>query len=285
MARGLYTTLVHSKAELTDGRRPLMELSEEAKEILDPDLVPGMGILVEDEDKGLRCPVRGCGGWYHVLSSHLTQTHADIGGADRVREVLSLHPRAGLVSQQYSAKMIAVGRPQNLPKYRRGVVVASGAVRRKAGKSRSLAARTVGVRNLRNSCEAQMIHRLLDLESQVGRHPSKRDSLALDPKLVGLARRIYGGWDAFKALAGLSTYTPEEGRISPRIGRVVDKEAVTECFGEFYKAHGRFPTTRETHATSVFPLVPSYLTIRRVFGRASWKEIVAEIADGLEVKV
>jgi hypothetical protein len=74
----MYTTLVRAKATIRgEEAPPLTALTEHALKICDPDFVPGMGILEEDAERGLRCPLRGCGKWYHELGKHLESHDSD----------------------------------------------------------------------------------------------------------------------------------------------------------------------------------------------------------------
>lgn len=114
----LYTSLVRAKQELNGGVPPLTPLTEEAKKYMDPDLVPGMGILNEDDDKGLQCPVEGCGKWYSRLDAHLrshvddldVQENGDRWGdttqamvSRKFKRLLSIDPSASLCSHKHIA--------------------------------------------------------------------------------------------------------------------------------------------------------------------------------------
>src|SRR5690606_35849901 len=82
---GLYTSLSRAKAEINNGELPPMEpLGDKERRLINPKFLinGGKGGIVKHPTKGLRCPVRGCGRWYHHRGRHGGKSHPEIGGAD-----------------------------------------------------------------------------------------------------------------------------------------------------------------------------------------------------------
>jgi hypothetical protein len=95
----MYSTLSRAKQAMNGGDvPPLTPLTRAALKHIDPEFAPGMGVLVEDADKGFRCPVRGCGRYFQKLSVHLDGAHKDIGGSWGVRDLLSLDPHQSMTA-------------------------------------------------------------------------------------------------------------------------------------------------------------------------------------------
>ena len=109
----LYTSLTNLKREMNGGRMPPMTpIPERALAVIDPALTPGLGALEEDPEKGLRCPVRGCGKWAHALSSHITSAHRNIGGVRGFKRMMSIPRTAALLSRREKARR-SEDRPQH----------------------------------------------------------------------------------------------------------------------------------------------------------------------------
>lgn len=270
----LYTSLTQLKMAMNGGQMPPMTpLTDYARKYLDPEFTIGMGAVVEDEVKGLRCPMRGCGGWYHNLSRHAVAKHRGVGGAKGIRALLSIPHTAPLmsaslraISREGALRQSAQGRNtglSHLPKHR-----SLARNRKKLGQSRTAAARTVGVKNLRDQCEAQLKHRLIDLHHKLGRSPSRADaSKHLGNAFVVAAERTFGTWNSLKSQCGLEVavhgYTPDQ---------------VTEAIAAYYRIHGHLPSAETAQKRDKMPLFPHYTTVLRAFGLKGWPEAMAHVA-------
>lgn len=278
----LYTSLVRAKQALNGGTLPPMTpVPENVHHFIDPDLTPGLGALEEDVDLGLRCPVRGCGEWFGRLRRHLNAVHADIGGASAVLRALSIPDTASLDSRQVRRNLKRAARTPS----RRDISLAnlarvnklSSESRRKAGRRQSRNKTTVGVRNLRNTCEAQLAHRIIDMSHKVGRTPSYKEAMVLDQQALTAAISTYGTWNAALAAVGLKT------RRHPRAPQY-DKEQVLTILREYYSQNGVLPSQDDIRHQRRTPLLPAAKTILRAMGTKSWPEAMRLAARALNVK-
>lgn len=270
----LYTSLVHAKLTLNGGElRAMTPLPERYHDIIDPAFTIGLGALREVEGKGLQCPVRGCGVWRHRLDSHM-KLHRDIGGSARIKEILSIPEQAGLVSCEFSEKASATTKA-TIANDTNGLIAPSGRQRpgargrftdrRKSGRTHTRRAKTTGSRNLRNSCEAQIAHRLLDIANKVGRSPSKAEADHYDPGLSKACERVYGSWNAAKIVVGLEVI--KTGPLNR-----FDREAVLDLLSAYYDKTGTLPSYRQCRRRDTHPLLPSVDTItRHLSDNRSWK--------------
>jgi hypothetical protein len=274
----LYTSLTRLKMEMNDGVLPPMTpLPASAREYLDPTLTIGMGALQADTVRGLRCPVRGCGHWFHNLTHHLNRQHSAIGGADAVMAVLGIPSTARLVSPALSAKYSEACRRRNAlhgNPMGRGVGALKQA-RAKAGPSRSKAAASIGGRNLRDRCEAQVAHKLIDLEHKIGRSPAIADAeRAYGRGFVSEVIKVWGSWNSCKAQCGLAVVTHGHTRLD-----------IYTALNEFHRIHGRLPTSTEVGSGSEsVPLIPRYETILKALGVASYPVAMQMVADALAIE-
>lgn len=279
----LYTTLVRAKQELNGGVLPAMTpIPENAQNIIDPAFTPGLGALEEHPEKGLRCPVRGCGKWTHRLGDHLGKKHGDIGGARAVKYALSIPMGAPLASSRYrdgcrsrTRRLIDTGvtrPPMRTPAWNDPVARAANA--RRAGRNGT---GTVGFRNLRNSCAAQLIQRLLAVRDRIGRTPSAREATQHDGTLVKLAQNLYGSWNGLVAAAGLV------GRPTGNRDRAADRAHVLVMLREWCAVHGSLPTRRQVATPTSAPLLPSYKAVLRAFECESYPEAMRRAAALLNI--
>lgn len=261
----LYTSLTQLKMALNDGTMPPMTpLTDEAKKYIDPDLTIGMGALQEDPEKGLRCPVRGCGKYVHLLGAHLSSTHRAIGGASAVRNILSIQPTAGLISTAMRRKLAAVLRktreagkiatPKALPTIEQRVVMEK---RRKQSLS------TIGSKNLRDTCDAQLPNRLRLHAARLGRTPRSKE---VEPQLRKAVEKVYGSWNNALAAADLAINR-----------RLWSHDDVISCFEQWVIRHGRMPTWDESKYPSVTPVLPTPETTARALGVSSWSVATSHI--------
>lgn len=279
----LYTSLVRAKQELNGGTLPAMTpVPERVHHIIDPDLTVGMGALTEDPDKGLQCPVRGCGRWLVNLRQHLNGSHADVGGAKGVLRALSipenvpLKPRAAREKQaEVMRRNIDTGKIDPMEGVRLSAEKRSAYYKRGRRTKRA----TTGTRNLTNTCEAQIAQRILLVAEKVGRSPSMKEAVALDPPLRSAAIRVYGSWNAAKAAVGLKTYDGSGGKASAGWG--YGRSDVLEMLGEFYRAHGRLPTVSEGRSPTRTPVIPSRPTIIKHLKADSWRDAMDKVETAL----
>lgn len=283
----LYTSLVRAKQELNGGVLPAMTpIPEKLHAIIDPAFTIGMGALKEDPEKGLQCPVRGCGEYKHVLSYHLNTKHAGIGGVVGVKRALSIPATARLVSAMESARRSdRYSSVVPSPHARTAMMRESKAPRGYQAAPRAPLPHsrgTVGYKNFRNTCEAQVGQRILTLRDRVGRVPSAREAEALDPGLEGAAREIYGTWNA--ALAALELRTRARGFSRGRFrSESWGKAAICEAMRAWYERHGSLPTVRQAETPSLAPLIPTHETVLRYFG-PTWAESMRAVALRLGIK-
>jgi len=270
-----YTTIVRAKQELNDGRLPpMLPIPAKARRIIDPAFTPGLGALEEDPEKGLRCPVRGCGVYRHRLVGHLESAHRAVGGARAVRVTLSIPDTAILVSRwarsraSETAKKIGKHVPAR-ETWRQGYRKGGGG---KRGPIK--AARTAGWKNMRNSCAAQVAHRIIDVRNQIGRTPTQREATLVDhggSHLVYAAKLLYGTWNAALATCGLR----------PRMMRGWELGTVLDCLEAWRAAHrGRLPSKASCGMASI-PMLPSWKVIRARLGGRNWRETMQIAATAL----
>lgn len=287
MKADLYTSLVRAKQELNGGTLPAMTpVPENVQHFIDPGLTPGLGALEEDVDLGLRCPVRGCGQWFTRLRHHLNTAHTDLGGAASVLRALSIPESVGLDTQVFKARLQQRALEhrhhsvRNLRLARMRLQSKGTAWRASAARRASRSRVTVGCRNLRNTCEAQIAHRIVDLHNKLGRSPSVLEARALDgPQLTSAATRMYGSWNA--ALAAVGLKTRRHGGRNPRY----DRDSALLMLREFLLYHGRMPTQREAQGPKEVPLIPAGKVLIKLFRRdaESWGSMMERLRKSIDV--
>lgn len=267
-----YTTLEHLKRSLNNGELPVMTpLSEKAKRLIDQRFVLGDGGLQEDVRRGLRCPAKGCGGYFHNLAKHWASKHGKtIGPTATLREVLSLKPATPLWSSTFRSKMADVQSPQLKSRVR---ALAAAAPRKqdpgfvaKRMEARRASTNSMEARNLRNSCDAQMRKRYNDCRDRLGREPTMRD---FDRSFEYAVARHYGSINAFRAAIG----------VAPVYGKpFIPEDDVVASFDAWRKAHGRLPTIAEAAMVDRTPYLPSVPKVFRTFGVKSWPVAMSHVA-------
>lgn len=273
----LYTSLVRAKQELNGGVLPAMTpIPEKLHAIIDPAFTIGMGALMEDPEKGLRCPVRGCGKWKRNLTTHANALHADIGGAAGIKKALSIPHNAAMVSSGFRESLSVHARRLrattafgSAPPSRARLLHAQ----RTCNRNRS----TVGMRNLRNRCEAQMVQRMLAVRDRIGRTPSSTEVAAFDKDLYQAARYVYGSWAGAMAAFGLKAVP--NGRPPWADG----KDRVLESLRCWYDEHGALPTSKSSRYQTQTPLLPSTGTILKYLSTESWSVAMARATTALGI--
>lgn len=257
----LYTSLTLIKQSLNGGELPPMTpLTDQAKKLIDPDFVEGMGGLVEDPEKGLRCPVKGCGKWVHSLATHWRYSHGKtVGPVGVLREALSIPKSVSLLS--------ARARENHRRAPQRGVARDPRMRSQGFPPVRVGSPATMMERNLKNTCDAQMAARYAALTAKFGRDPGFGDVMREDSKLVRAAAKFYGSWGAFKAAMG----------DRERRNGMTGDEAVA-CLKAWYDVHGRLPTLFEIDNPTELPLLPESRKILRAFRAKSWAKAMSHTA-------
>lgn len=225
----LYTSLTRLKMAMNGGQLPPMTpLTEDAKKYIDPALTIGMGALIEDEKKGLRCPVRGCGQYHHHLSIHATQMHKTMGGARGLREALSMPRSIPLMSARARAEWRRT-HPTTHIRPSPGAATPKGYDQRKASASVSQSRMSVNARNLKDRCDGQLTAKIVDLDRSLGREATGGDMERVHGEaIVHYIRRVYGSWQQFRTMAGLRA-SPKRGRFS---GTPRQKNYCSKCGNE-----------------------------------------------------
>lgn len=275
----LFTSLTQLKQELSNGRGvPMTPVSASATTFIDPDSVPGHGALTEDEDRGLKCPIRGCGVWSHSLAVHLNYRHKNVGGAKAVREALGIPPSVGLLSSRQHARLRQIklemyGAHPELRERR-----ASTARRGQRGgdhlaRGAKIAATKLSgtVANLRDRCEAQLSHKIIDLHNKLGRSPSLKEfKEEYGGAVADAVARTFGSWNAAKERCGLEVY---QRGCSPKMRYTFD--AILEMLKAWHEMHGKMPSSLDAQMPTRVPLIPGYSAIRDAFQNADWNECMA----------
>ena len=257
----LYTNLVMVKTALNDGHLPPMTpVPEKIQHIINPEFVPGLGALHEDE-RGLQCPV--CVVWMHKLGHHISRTHSDKGGLEGIKRMMGMPTSVTLTSVSAKEAARTAALRVGIGKWVKGRPIKKG--RRKGRRKRA----SMSERNFRNTCHAQIGHRLWDLRNKLGRSPTITEANALDQGLGGACVMIYGTWNAGKAIHGLDSV--------PRGRPASSREAVLASLSAWVKVHGRLPGSMEV-SKKLLPILPVYATILKHFKADSWKEAMRKAA-------
>lgn len=292
----LYTTMTGFKmaARNRSGQSPSMTpLTREARAVLDASRVDGMGGLKEDAADGLYCPVFGCTHRSHLLKRHADRHHKDLGGAAGLKRLLDIPSSAALISvarrEILSARLRAAESsrsPEEREQRRRNLSTGrTPASRAKAAKARSDEAGTMGVRNLRVRCDAQMRDALVGLQVKLGRAPTEREA-ECDPDVgagfVWKMKDLYGSFAAALAQFGLDITVT--GRRRPALMRRFTMAAVVESLSAYYERHGDLPTQKHAKAPTHGPLIPSRSTILKCLGTFDWDEAMRRVASILDIR-
>lgn len=278
----LYTSLVRLKQAMNGGALPPMTpVPESVHHLIDPAFVPGLGALAEDPEKGLRCPVRGCGEWLQSLGQHAAWKHKDIGGANGIRDALSIPRTAPLVSQTTRSRLVAANARQAAEGKRRTLQgqpehLRSSRSRAKRTAANRAAKNTVGFLNLLDSCEAQTANKLIDLQNSLGRSPSKKDAVTvLGPYLIHRIVRVFGSWNSAKAQLGLE--------VMQRYRRYTVDE-VLAMLQAYYDVHGRLPSAHAVSRRRTDPVLPRRKPMMRALDEPTWYDCMRKAARMLGIR-
>lgn len=194
----LYTSLTRLKMAMNgQALPPMTALTVRARGLLDPSFTPGMGALeARKSDGALRCPIRGCGQYYHYLTAHLS---AHKVSARVLRDVLGIPQSAGLVSERVKSEKRSRHIPTGKPH--------TSETRRRAQARRQKTLKSSMMRNLQDACDEQLRGKLLALTQKLGRAPTVRQMVAEYGKgLRWRIERIFGTFNACKEHLGFRTY-------------------------------------------------------------------------------
>lgn len=275
----LYTSLVRLKQAMNGGTLPPMTpFTALALEVVDPTFlrrVGGMGGLDEDEALGLRCPIKGCGVWRHALYTHIRFAHPEIG-CDGLRRALSIPLTATLVSSKLRPAIAARGRLPRASLDTLKEMAACGRVRAHARRRRGTT--TIGERNLRNSCPAQLSHRIIDLHNRLGRSPTSNEFASeYGFGLRDLVRVTFGSWENALALVGLDAV---RRKARPFRSSQLD---VLPALSAWYHEHGTLPSRAAVESGRQTPVLPCRKTIQRALNARSWAEAMQRAASILNI--
>lgn len=268
----LYTSLTRLKMSMNNGELPPMTpLSERALRLIDPAFTIGMGALVEDSERGLRCPVRGCGEYKHHLSKHISHCHRSIGGSGAIRDALGISANVPLMSPsaREALRKLQVGRRGHL----RG-----GSIPGRVFPPRQRLKASINSRNMLDRCEAQVLYKLVTLQARIGRSPTMDEAAAEYGKnWPHLLKTLYGSWNAAKGACGL-TQIPRGGQ-----NKQYDGDSVLESLGLWYKSHGELPEQSDAKKRERVPVLPAPASIYKAMKTPVWGIAMQRAASLLNI--
>jgi hypothetical protein len=271
----LYTSLLRLKMAMNGGTLPPMTpLTESAKKLIDPEFTIGMGALVEDSVKGLRCPVRGCGMYFHNLGCHVRGKHKSLGGVDAVRRALCIPKSIGLVSTR-TRENLREARKLWGHEFRAFAGERAREMGRRGGRRASGVRQSLAMRNLRDQCDAQLSHKIIDLHNSLRRSPTATEfKNRYGATVMGAVVSVFGTWSNAKEQCGLEVYRPR---------RKIESADVLPAFQAWYKEHGDLPTSGEAIAPSRTPALPAYRTTLKAMKANTWPEAMERVASMLNI--
>jgi hypothetical protein len=129
---------------------------------------------------------------------------------------------------------------------------------------------SVGIRNLRNTCERQLAHALLDLRNLLGRTPSIEDAEAsLGESVARAVVHTYGTWNNALASIGIAHRM--------RYGKY-DVNDLIDAFRAWVGVHGNMPSHRSLGRGDRVPAMPSAKTVMRTLGVDTYPEAMRQMA-------
>lgn len=272
----LYTSLVRLKQSLNGDVPPMTPLTEAAAAVLDPAFTPGMGAIEEDAERGLRCPVRGCGDYFTNLGTHLSSAHRDIGGAREVKRLLDIQRNArlmvGVVREHLRTKAKARHRQDPALRARMRASVEA----RRTHRPITVPARgSMGERNFRNRCLAQLQAQIVAVAEKIGRVPMITDvEEALGQGLARDAIRVFGTWNAALAAAKLA---------DRKKGCKISQDDILETLRAWYAVHGDLPLLSNVWDEDKTPFLFSRHVYLKQFDTESWPEAMRKAASVLGI--
>lgn len=278
-------TLITSlnRVKLSAGGKPLpmMAVPAGSLTLIDPTFTIGYGALTEDPIKGLRCPVRNCGRYFHNLGSHLRHHHKDQGGVGAVRRALSLPVTASLVSERERTRLrtraleIYRNRPGVAERVRMGSIRGIARLKILGPRYRTSGA-TIGSKNAIERCEAQVLEAIRNLADKLGHSPTADEARAeYGSAFVYHAEEWFGSWNGAKERAGLETY----GGLKDPVGEA----SVLGGIRLWHEMHGALPSSKDARREDRFPRIPHRDTVLRTLGTRSWPEAMRRAAERLQL--
>jgi hypothetical protein len=280
----LYTSLVRLKQGMNGGQLPPMTpVPENVHHLIDPAFTIGLGGWFEEEPRGLRCPVRGCGVFKHNMRIHLDRAHADIGGAPVVLKALDVPRGVPLVSRALRDKWASLGASSQLaqlvrardPETMEKMAAwgrAGGHVR---GAARARNARSTVSRNFRDRCIAQLTHKICHVTTTIGRRPNLREFCAFyGDNIYYDILEAFGSWQNALAHSGI--------KARSKFSRAT-LDDVLDSLAAYHKQNGALPTSAEAKRPWRTPLIPCTDTIYRALGQASWRQCMELAASHLNI--
>jgi hypothetical protein len=267
----LYTSLTRLKMALNGGVLPPMTaLTERARALLDPAFTPGMGALEEHAEKGLRCPVRGCGQYFHQLSTHISGAHRNTISVHELRDALGIPQADGLVSTKLRLRLSSAnGRAGGAAHLRNSQHPMTRPGRKEAY--------SVARRNLRDRCDAQIADKIRGLALELGRSPTAKEvRTRFSPGLMQYIYTIYGSFNALKGYLGLTQWSAKR--------RSLAVDDLIASFGHYVAVHGDLPTAHEANNPTRTPLIPTYGTVKRALGVKTWAAAMEQLAAALDIR-
>lgn len=267
----LHTSLAELKGALT-GIPPaaMTALPAQVRALVDPAFTNGLGSLLEDPVRGLRCPLRACGSYHHSLGVHLRRAHPTVDPI-ALRRVLEIPRTAALISTATRQRMQrgAADRARAQPR----VLHPTTADRARGIATKTETAATMGARNLHQRCDAQLREKLQALVAQLSHTPTVKEAeLAWGAGLVSYIVRHYVTWNDFKRRAGIPTLA-RGGQTT------ITLDAVVEALSAWATAHqGELPTYDEAARPDRTPPLPHPSTVLRVMCTTSWDWAMRRVA-------
>lgn len=273
----LYTSIRRLKEEMNGGRIPMTPLTGSATSLLDPSFTPGMGALEENEELGLRCPVRRCGVYKHNLALHIRRSHHTIP-LSAIRKALGIPSSCSFVSSRLRARLAAQIPPEkakaSLSANRHPLTPAE----RQRRPGTVDARKSVNYRNLRNTCEAQVAHRLADLANKLGRAPTYREAqVEYGLSWTKQIRHIYGTWNNALAQCQL------RGRARGERTNERDRDITLAALAAWHEHHGDLPSERDAATSQQAPALPHRLVVLKGMRADSWDIAMNRAASILNI--
>lgn len=221
-------------------------------------------LLFDGETDKIQCHL--CGNWFEHLVPHIAKEHNM--RASQYKEIVGLNQTTALISEKVREKLIANGldkRLQNL-RSRKGIKMSQETkdkireTLRKNGRE---------MQNIRGSCPAQIIERLVKKYNELGRTPTGAE---MGEGFYETTRKVYGSFKEACAVAGIEHRKP--GINVSYVKKKYTEDELVKDMVKFYKNNGRMPVISDCKRG----LLASDETYRRRFGK--WK-VAIELARKL----